>query len=715
MPRSKWILILFALALVSLQAVADDELVTTPEVSQDAGTVSLEDGPAADEPATTVWYEYPDWLPSVLASERRDVATRFGWWYVDQTGDKNKVGEWQSLDNSPFLDIDALFSDSNQTLDFSASALDNDTTSGRLNFYSPKTTAKVEFDRYLHRLDHDPLYGTPRDGPIGAGDNVITEDLNVGEDYAIRVQELKTTVKGNLSENLEWRINLWGMRKTGERQVNAVGHCFDLDPAPGSQTNTCHVLSQRQKIDWLTMEIEPVIAAKFDNATVEYSRTMRSFGQDDQVVDRTYTRFGYSPSNGEGGAPFEYAIVPESLTQIDRLKMTARLSENNELYAYMYNGNTENEYRDTKRTFNGFDVRVTNRSIDNVSLTSYVKMTNEDNELPPFLLPQETEGALRHPVDYSRTRVGVKGRWKPLYDPSDCCSDCCSPWNDLALTFGYEYYYLGRDHAMYSSARLGDFTQPDTKRHEFFCGAATPWTQSLDSFIRYKARFTEDPLIGIRESTGRFNTNQPEQEHGIDIGGTWNPAPNFLATAQFSIVNRWNHSSYPSATAGNQPIRFTEDDYPIVCTVWYAPTDALSFTTGYAYFSNWIDQEITTGFRNDPIETSSWDYSGENHVVNLGTRYAWSPRLTFTGGCDWNSGSNSFSVPASTTGADWSQLASFSEVAVETMRYNTGVDYLWRDGVTLYFRYNYFDFEDDTKDYNSGTSHFLLAGASATY
>jgi hypothetical protein len=462
------------------------------------------------------------------------------------------------------------------------------------------------------------------------------------------------------------------------------------------------------------MEIEPVIAAKLDNGTIEYARTMRSFSQEDQVVDRTYTRFGYSPSNGVPGNPFEYAVIPESFTYIDRLKMSYQLSENNDLYAYMYNGNTHNEYRDTERTFNGFDVRLTNKSIENVSVTTYVKMTNEDNEYPRILFPQETLD-IRTPIDYSRTRVGLTSRWKPFADSWECGDGEFNPWQHVALTAGYEYYYLVRDHAFYSSDRLGKFTQPDTKRHEVQAGMSMPLTQTVDSFLRYKGRFTEDPLIGVRESTGRFNTNQPEQEHGVDLGGSWNPAQNFMTSAQFSIVDRWNKSLYQSVAPNDIPIHFSEDDYPIVCTVWYAPTSELSFAGGYSYYSNWIEQEIATGFRFDPIESSEWIYRGDNHVVNFHANYAWTPKVKLNGGIDWNSGSNSFSVPPSYTGADWTQLASFSDLNIETMRYSAGIDYLWRDEITLYFRYNFFDYEDKTEDIDSGTVHYLLAGIAATY
>ena len=57
-----------------------------------------------------------------------------------------------------------------------------------------KVSAKIDFQRFIHRVDHDPVVGydlAPGQVPpaIPAA-NVIADDLNVGEDYAIRVQEL---------------------------------------------------------------------------------------------------------------------------------------------------------------------------------------------------------------------------------------------------------------------------------------------------------------------------------------------------------------------------------------------------------------------------------------------------------------------------------------------------------------------------------------------
>lgn len=640
-----------------------------------------------------------------LPASGPNAVARFGWWGVDTDGDLLKIGEYQDLESSPFWDIDGLWTDGMSTLDLTLTGLDNEATSARGYHYTPNLTTKLRYDRFLRRWDHDPLTGFDLNGPVAQGpdDRIVSEDLNVGEDYAIRVQRLDLRFQGRLTKNVKWKLNLWGMRKSGERQANATAHCFDINPAPGSQNNTCHVLSQRQTIDWTTLEIQPVVEARFGNAVVEYSRTMRQFGQSDQVVDRTYTRFDFSPSSGEGGPPFVYAFVPENFTQVDRLKISTPLNHVNQFYGNIYVGDTKNEFRGTHRTFYGYDLRVINRAIDDVTLTAYTKLDIQKNELPtefltspPFGIgagdPARFEpGSLRHPVDYNGIRFGVDSSWRP------------NRWDRLAVLGGYEYYELGRNFADYETLS-GDFTQQDTKVHRINFGPRWKLSRSLNTYIRYKARFIEDPLIGVRENDGEFNTNQPEQDHRVEIGGTWMPSEYFMATALFGIENSWHDSEFAN---------FDEDNYPVTVSLWYAPTKRWSFTGGYAYFSNWIDQDITIGFRQMPTETTEWSYSGTNHLFSIGANYAWTSSVQLVGGLEWNRGNNRFSVPASPAGADWSLLPSFSDVLVETTRINAGIDYRLGPMVDCYFRYVLFDYEDKSELFNSGTAHMFLAGVSA--
>jgi hypothetical protein len=564
--------------------------------------------------------------------------------------------------------------------------------------------------------------------------DVIVDDLNVGEDYAIRVQELDARYQGRLTDNVKWRLNLWGQRKFGERQSNATAHCFNVlaDAPAGATGNVCHVLSQRQSIDWLTMEIQPAVEAKFDNVAVEYSRTMRAFEEDDQSVFRQYTRFDFQLPAASGflGPDYEYALVPESFTQIDRLKISAQLNDANQFYANLYIGDTENKFRDMHRDYDGYDLRLINRALDDTTITFYTSRYDETNQFPPFFLvgppfappepptPSLEERFIRHPIDYRRTRAGVKGTWQPFGDRGPRCSNY-GLWDGTTLASGYEYYQLERDFVTWNVSPV-PFTQPNTRSHQIEFGPSTKWSRSFDTFTRYKVRFIDDPLIGVSERAeddppgvqGTFNTNQPEQEHIGEIGGTWAPTVNFMTTAQFNVVNRRHRSEFAN---------FTEDDYPIVVTAWFAPTHRLSFTTGYSFYSNWIDQDITLGAnRGDPneIETTRWDYAGENHLVSLGANYAWSAKVRLIGGYEFNRGSNTFNIPVSphvANGVDWTTVEQVADVIVETHRVTAGVDWLPYCDMNVYLRYILFDYGDISADLTSGTAHMVLAGATRTW
>jgi hypothetical protein len=454
---------------------------------------------------------------------------------------------------------------------------------------------------------------------------------------------------------------------------------------------------------------------------------MRTFDEDDGNVFRRYTRFDFQlpAANGFLGPEYEYAIVPESVTQIDRLKISARLNDDNQFYANLYIGATENKFRNFDRDYDGYDLRLINRSLDDVTVTYYASRYDETNELPTVFFNQPPLGpptpvdqnSVRHPIDYRRTRAGVKSTWQPFGDRGPRCSNY-GLWDGTSLASGYEYYQLERDFVTWNVNPV-PFTQPNTRSHQIEFGPSTKWSRAFDTFTRYKVRFIDDPLIGVSEraeddpaALGTFNTKLPEEEHIVELGGTWMPTGNFMTTAQFNIVDRRHESEFAN---------FEENDYPILFTTWYAPTHRLSFTGGYAYFSNWIDQDITLGAnRGDPteIETTRWDYAGENHLFNVGANYAWTSNVQLICGYEFNRGSNTFDIPVSphvANGVDWTTVEQVADVIVETHRLTAGVDWQPTCDMNVYLRYIYFDYGDISADLDSGTAHMVLAGATRTW
>lgn len=704
--------------------------------------------------------QYPDeqYLTTQDAPYQPWLATRFGWWGLSTSGAPYGVGEWQGLNTStPFWDVDGITSDGVRTIDFFATGPEDEANQAGLYVYGgPGLSMDLDYNRFIHRLGHDPYGGLPDangfpplggfyDPPLNAtvpGNPMWGQDLNVGQDYAIRVQQLKANFKGRLTENLSWGLNVWGMKKEGVRQTNSVTHCYDArrgldaligtvaDNHPLANSGTCHLVSKGQHIDWLTMEIEPVLTARFGWLTLEYSRTMRSFQQGDDLVTFRHTR---NPSLGYGdfattGIEPAYAYASENYTEIDRLKVLADVAPNTDLYVLGFVGNTHNRFRESDRKFYGVDARVTNSTFDGLMMTVYGKTFGQNSSSDDIALntryptqattwvepvaPTSDISPASPPailIDRFVAAAGLKGRWRPFYASSGWASP-------MAVVGGYEYRQLDRDNVTYVIEPFpsGTFTQPDTATNMFFVGLEQDLTSSLNAYVRYRLIANQNPLVGVTPAAepdaegttvSTFNSLVPEHEDRIEIGGNWNPTKSFLLNASFWIQNAYNHSG--------DFVNFDEDSYPIVVSACYTPDDRWSLTGGYATFSNWIDQDVTLS--SDIPFTNEWNYAGRADVFNLGASYAWTCRMTLTGGVEYVRTRNVFADPPDRNGVAYDPLAVYSAVRVNTWRLTAGTDYRLTDTTNTYFRYNYFDYEDAATGWNTGTAHMFLAGLSGVF
>lgn len=624
-------------------------------------------------------------------------AFRTGWWFTDLDGDLTKVGEYQDLGPSLFWDTELLLHDDARTLDIVASGLDREATQADLSYFGPLVSGKFDYQRYLHRLDHDPLTNF---GTMDSGESFVREDVDVGDDYAIRVQELNTHFKGRLTKNLKYRVNFWMLKKQGQRQASASSHCFR---PVGESDRLCHVLSQGQQIDWLTTKIEPVLEYTFGPMVVEYSRPMRSFNQTDQLVVRDYGNAHGAILSGF----LPYAIVPENVTQIDRLKIGVDLTANTHLYANLKKSVTHNKFRDTHRRYEGYDIRLTNRWWDGLTLTGYAKQNDQNNQPPPFRLPTEQVAPyapteIRQPVNYALFMGGVRGSWRPF--------DKTSELRGVSFTSGWEYRSLDRDFAWYQIPAPGDpgsqtllIDQAHTSSNMVRIGMATRWSPMLRSEVWYKRRTTVDPLFGVREINGDLNTSLPRRADLVELRGTWAPTSTFFANASLGIENRHHNSEIAN---------FDEDNYPITCSLWWAPIRKLSLSAGYGFYSNWIDQDVSLP-SDDPAEhatRSRLNYGGWSHVVSFGGAYRYSRRLTLSGSCQFLRSRNAFD-PFD----PWPDLAPLSDVLVDQVRLSTGTDWWLREGISAFSRYRFEDYEDRSANRNSGTAHMWLTGLTAIY
>ncbi|MGA2064546.1 MAG: hypothetical protein ABSG86_06245 [Thermoguttaceae bacterium] len=731
-----------------------------------------------------------------------DLDVRMGYWASHTTGSPVKVGEYQDLASSLFYDVDMLRSNGTRTLDFTANGTDPDANNVYLHYFGPGLAgqgleANVNYQSFIHNLGHDNLGqftdsgGTNNNTDNGAtganirGQQFLRQDFNPGEDYAIRVQEFKANFKAELTPDLRIRLDVWGIDKEGTRQVNSMQECYPhtyatIDPTTTSLpaqsaggTNHCHILSQSQHIDWQTTEVKPVVEWNLGPVVIEYSRPMRTFTQDDQTVYRFYDFEGVTP----GSKP--YSLVPDNTTQIDQFKLNVLVNEDNRFYGFFYTGNTRSEGEAVlpsgeladevnNRRMTGADIRWTNTTIDNVTITPYARYVKETN-----LFSEEADTTF--PINYERSQAGVRTLWRPFGGGFGL--------GGLAIKAEYEYGDLHRANLDFPqdgigpaggpgpSIAAGEIDEEHTRSNIFSIGPTVRWSPQFDTYLKYKYYDTQDALYAVayhnpssRDSPpysyAGLSTNSalPEYDNIIELGGTWLPNDRFMLNGWigFDMQSQSegqlviNNTFAPSASR-TEALTSKTDNYPCGLNGSYRAGDKWTLNFGAAYFTNWIDQDVTFSPGSDhgfggtvtppfPAGPNQYGallnrlaYGGRAGVFNLGATYRLSPRLRFQAQGEYVHGIDSAyqlsgdpNFPQ--TNAATASIPGIFRDDVVITRVSAGIDYLVSKRCTAYFRYVLFDYQDSADKTQlaastlpvdglplSGTSNLFLTGLNATF
>jgi hypothetical protein len=715
--------------------------------------------PAPDRPSN----EVPD-FGGLLTQKPLDLAARFGWWDVYNRGSPVKTGEWQSLRPSPFMDLDGLWTDGRRTINFFADYLDNEANQAAMQVYGPNGWAKMDFQRYIRELDHIPLTyvidqnfinptvfttrGIQSNRPVTTNPTpVLVQDISVGQDYAYRIEQARGEVAENLTDNIQLRAQFFQLRKFGERQANAMARCFHPPEfgTTGSLANirACHILSQRQIVDWNTTEITPKVEGRWGPLSIEYSHMFRFFNQNDQVVTRLENGTGTGLIQGN----LPYAVVPESTTNFDQLRLGLDITDHTRLYAFGYAGNTVNDTRDVRRDYLGYDIRLTDHTFKQLSLTAYTRGYHQNGTRPDTFLPEEAAGitetgpngntirvagadAIRDPLEYHRTTAGINSRWVPGWGEG--------MFRRTAFISGYEYEILNREGAGFETIFLKDrantlgiveFNQPSTITNQLYGGIQQPWTNTFSTQLMYKIFYIHEPLHGFREISGYVNSNLPEERQVVELMESWTPRPTLGFLFQQDVDFRKHHDDVGPVIPQNA-IDFHEDNYSFVNSVWYAPTPKWVLSASASWLSNWINQIINLGDEyvdpnqpppppggTVPTDSKRWYYGGRAAVLGSRADYKVCEGLWLHGGYEWVRGEDLIDtrnlqlIGAGRPGAvPWTDLPLYSHVLVVTQRITAGVDWKPREHFTAYLRYIYYDYDDKAMFFNSGTSHMALAG-----
>ena len=314
-------------------------------------------------------------------------------------------------------------------------------------------------------------------------------------------------------------------------------------------------------------------------------------------------------------------------------------------------GNTVDEEIASVRFFNDMDFRLTNTSIENVNLTAFSTIYNDDEKQPlggqlagdSLRCLAAGQHELRETPDQpsavtncpahrlSQATAGLKGVWRPWGTGFGL--------GGLAIIAGYEYDDFQRTTplslhgnqrrraARVAARRTAHHHQwlPDRSRRPLVAPV-----RHLSALQVPECRPAPDRLRP--GDNGQYNTLLPTDDNIVEVGCTLMPSDHFIVNASVGIEDGENHSSTPISASKTTPVNIN---------AWYCVQSTFLGVGGLRHLLELRGPDHHLGrpesARKAPRGNGAipspaiWSYGGQSQVFTLGSRYQASERVRLTG------------------------------------------------------------------------------------
>jgi len=465
--------------------------------------------------------------------------------------------------------------------------------------------------------------------------SVYGEDLTPGTDFNIRYSEWENQADITLPQlpNLTFHAGYRLQKREGIEQSIGMSKC-----------TACHVTGQGRDVDEETKDLSVGVTGRFGQLTVDYTFLDREFREQADSPMRWY-----DPALSPGG-PYSvanptfdnrilydydqptsgylpYDTTPDSDKQSHVLKARYDFSRDTSLIGSWVSAKVDSDKSSEAGVFEIKDdnletdydsyafkfatkplpqLRLTLRGkleeidADDVALTFYPNGTSAQTNLGGGTLPATIAASYDPLVGRDILTLGADVIYR------------LTPKSSVKL--GYEYQEIDRDDDHYDTTTINSIEASYRAKYnkEWSVRASYNYQNIDDPFQHTDAAGFIDPATGLpyKENstlpgaapaigTGDLYgtafydlrqtdlSNLPEDIHEGKVSVTWAPQANFSATASYRIKieeNDLDRSSWEQTT--NSPS----------LSLWYAPTENLSFTFAYNYFAQASEARFCQGW-----------------------------------------------------------------------------------------------------------------------
>jgi hypothetical protein len=454
--------------------------------------------------------------------------------------------------------------------------------------------ASVTFDRFLHRLDHDPLDYVES----GIGNFVVrATDYDKGTDYSTTTGMLNTNVSVAATKNVEFFVSHKMMLRDGIHQSMTLSHCAN-----------CHIQSRGRTMDETTNTLAAGARVSAGRFTMDYTFENRTLEENGATPTNTYdnavhpvtladvfvSRVQYDDANGA----LPYDLVPKLTKRTNTVRAAYALPGDGAISGNFTHSSSNNDYADFGSTFTGGHARVTiplgkraylkglfrKYEIETESVfVDVVEQTAPAGPAAGLTYPQQYPAML--PLDYYTESTAARS-------PTEMALELAfRPGKRSSINLGYEYEEITREsfHVEKSTTNLfkaSAYWRPD---------------KTVNLRARYEQAMTSDPYANI-------NAAKPAILQTVPTPGGMPFGP--LSLQYFEMYNSRmaNLSSFPT------------DSLFLEGTASWSPSPQVTVSGHYRY----RDQ------KNDELNYSTWGHA--MHMPGVEVWAAPSPRFTLAAG-----------------------------------------------------------------------------------
>ena len=454
--------------------------------------------------------------------------------------------------------------------------------------------ASVTLDRFLHRLDHDPLDYMD----AGVGNFVVrSTDHDPGTEYSTTNGLLNTDVSFAATKNVEFFVSHKMVMRDGVHQGLTMSHC-----------SNCHVESFGRKLDQTTNTLAAGARISAGRFTANYTYENRTFEENAATPTNTFDNaihpvtladvFLSRVQYDDGDGPLTFDLFPKFTKQTSTVRAAYALPGDGAVSGNFTHSSSNNDYSDFGSTFTGGHARVTiplgkraylkglfrKYEIETESVfVDVVELTAPAGPAAGLTYAQQYPGML--PLDYNTESAASRS-------PTEMALELAfRPGKRSSINLGYEYEEITRE----------SFHVEKSTTNVFKASAYWRPDKTINLRARYEQAMTSDPFANV-------NAAKPAALQLVPTPGGLPFGPQSLQYFEMYNSRMATLSSHPT------------DSLFLEGTATWSPSQQVTVSGHYRY----RDQS------NDELNYSTWGHA--MHMPGVEIYVAPTPRFTMAAG-----------------------------------------------------------------------------------